>query len=33
MVNLVQISRAYEANQHVITSADQEMQKTLDALG
>ena len=33
MVNMVQISRAYEANQHVITSADQRMQKELNALG
>jgi flagellar basal body rod protein FlgG len=33
MVNLVEISRAYEANQKMITSIDQEMQKTLDALG
>jgi flagellar basal body rod protein FlgG len=33
MVNLVQISRAYDANQHVITSSDKQMQKELDALG
>ena len=33
MVNLVQVSRAYEANQHVITNADQQTQKTIDALG
>lgn len=33
MVDLVIISRAYEANQKVITSVDQQMQKTLDALG
>jgi flagellar basal body rod protein FlgG len=33
MVNLVQISRAYDANQHVITSADKVMQKELDELG
>jgi flagellar basal-body rod protein FlgF len=33
MVNLVQISRAYDANQHVITSSDKDMQKELDALG
>lgn len=33
MVDLVLISRAYEANQKVITSVDQQMQKTLDALG
>jgi flagellar basal-body rod protein FlgF len=33
MVNLVQISRAYDANQHVITSTDKQMQKELDALG
>ena len=33
MVNLVLISRAYDANQHVITSTDQDMQKELDALG
>jgi flagellar basal body rod protein FlgG len=32
MVNLVQISRAYDANQHVITT-DKQMQKELDALG
>ncbi len=33
MVDLITISRAYESNQKVISSADQEMQKTLDALG
>ena len=33
MVDLVLISRAYEANQKLITSVDQQMQKTLDALG
>jgi flagellar basal-body rod protein FlgF len=33
MVDLVLISRSYEANQKVITAADQQMQKTLDALG
>jgi flagellar basal-body rod protein FlgF len=33
MVDLVLISRAYEANQRIITSADEQMQKTLDALG
>lgn len=33
MVDLVLISRAYEANQKVITNVDQQMQKTLDALG
>jgi flagellar basal-body rod protein FlgF len=33
MVDMVTISRTYEANQKVITSADQQMQKTLDALG
>jgi flagellar basal body rod protein FlgG len=33
MVDLVLISRAYEANQKMITSVDQQMQKTLDALG
>ena len=33
MVDLVLISRAYEANQKVITSTDDQMQKTLDALG
>ncbi|MDB6094000.1 MAG: hypothetical protein JWM32_1562 [Verrucomicrobia bacterium] len=33
MVDLVLISRAYEANQKVITTVDQQMQKTLDALG
>jgi flagellar basal-body rod protein FlgF len=32
MVDLVLISRAYEANQRIITTADQTMQKTLDAL-
>jgi flagellar basal body rod protein FlgG len=33
MVNLVQISRAYDANQHVITTNDKQMQKELDELG
>lgn len=33
MVDLVLISRAYEANQKMITTVDQQMQKTLEALG
>ena len=33
MVDLVLISRAYEANQKIITTVDQEMEKTLNALG
>jgi flagellar basal body rod protein FlgG len=33
MVDLVLISRAYEANQKIISTVDQQMQKTLDALG
>jgi len=33
MVDLVLISRAYEANQKIITSIDDQMGKTLDALG
>jgi flagellar basal body rod protein FlgG len=33
MVDLVLISRAYEANQKIITTVDQQMQKALDALG
>jgi flagellar basal-body rod protein FlgF len=33
MVDLITISRAYESNQKMITTQDQEMQKTLDALG
>ena len=33
MVDLVVISRAYEANQKIITTVDQQMQKTLEALG
>jgi len=33
MVDLVLISRAYEANQKIITTVDQQIQKTLDALG
>jgi flagellar basal body rod protein FlgG len=33
MVDLVLISRAYEANQKIITNIDQQMQKTFDALG
>jgi flagellar basal body rod protein FlgG len=32
MVDLVLISRAYEANQKIISTVDQQMQKTLDAL-
>lgn len=33
MVDLVLISRAYEANEKVITTVDQQMEKTLEALG
>jgi flagellar basal-body rod protein FlgF len=33
MVDMVLISRSYEANQKLIKTADDEMQKTLDALG
>lgn len=33
MVDMVLISRAYEANQKIISSFDQTMEKTLDALG
>jgi flagellar basal-body rod protein FlgF len=33
MVDLVVISRAYEANQKMISSLDEQMQKALDALG
>jgi len=33
MVDLVLISRAYEANEKIISTVDQQMQKTLDALG
>ncbi len=33
MVDLVLISRAYEANQKIITTVDQQMEKTLQALG
>lgn len=33
MVDLVIISRAYEANQKMITTLDQQMQKALEALG
>ena len=33
MVDMVLISRAYEANQKIISTVDQTMQKTLDALG
>lgn len=33
MVDLVLISRAYEANQKIITTADQQMDKVLQALG
>lgn len=33
MVDLVLISRAYEANQKIITTIDQQMEKTLQALG
>ena len=32
MVNLVLISRAYDANQRVIKNSDEQSQKTLDAL-
>ena len=33
MVDLVLISRAYEANQKIISTVDQQMEKTLNALG
>lgn len=33
MVDLVLISRAYEANQKIISTVDEQMQKALDALG
>lgn len=33
MISLVQIARAYEANQKIITSRDQNIQKALDTLG
>lgn len=33
MVDLVLISRAYEANKKIITTVDEQMQKTLEALG
>lgn len=33
MVDLVLISRSYEANQKIIKTADEQMQKVLDALG
>jgi flagellar basal-body rod protein FlgF len=33
MVDLVLIARAYEANQKIITTVDQQMEKTLEALG
>lgn len=33
MVDLVVISRAYEANQKIVTTIDDQMQKTLEALG
>ena len=33
MVDMVLISRAYEANQKMITTVDEQMQKTLEALG
>lgn len=33
MVDLVLISRAYEANQKIITTIDEQMNKTLEALG
>jgi len=33
MVDMVLISRCYDANQKLIKTADEEMQKTLDALG
>lgn len=33
MVDLVLIARAYEANQKIISTVDQQMEKTLDSLG
>lgn len=33
MMDMIVVSRAYEANQRIITAMDQQMQKTLDALG
>lgn len=33
MMDMIVVSRAYEANQRIITTMDQEMQKALDALG
>jgi len=33
MISLVQIARAYEANQKIITSRDQNLQKAIEALG
>jgi flagellar basal-body rod protein FlgF len=33
MISLVQIARAYEANQKIITNRDQNLQKALDTLG
>ena len=33
MISLVQIARAYEANQKIITNRDQNVQKALDTLG
>jgi flagellar basal body rod protein FlgG len=33
MVDLVLISRAYEANQRVISTLDKQMEKSLEALG
>ncbi|MGH7947261.1 MAG: flagellar hook-basal body protein, partial [Opitutaceae bacterium] len=33
MVDLISISRAYEANQKIISSVDRQMQKALEALG
>jgi flagellar basal body rod protein FlgG len=33
MVDMVIISRAYEANQKIISTVEQTMQKTIDALG
>jgi flagellar basal body rod protein FlgG len=33
MISLVQIARAYEANQKIVTSRDQNLQKALETLG
>ena len=33
MIDLVMIARAYEANQKMISTRDQMMQRTLDTLG